>query len=123
MDGQVEGIMPPPSIIMGRRITGEVLFFAFKYNTAFSRLMRSRVYNSWASVRLSVCPIDRQQQRRLAGMLLSALRAGDIGAVLQAPALQQQMRVARNAERPNTYLLYRNFQVFNVIFSMSTFHV
>ena len=30
------------------------------------------------SVRPSVCPIDRQQQRWLAGLLLSALRAGDI---------------------------------------------
>jgi len=26
----------------------------------------------------SVCPVDRQQQRRAAGLLLSALRAGDI---------------------------------------------
>jgi len=36
----------------------------------------------WSSVRLSVCqsvcPIDRQQQRRAAGFPLSAPRAGDI---------------------------------------------
>ena len=30
------------------------------------------------SVRSSVCPVDRQQQRRAAGLLLSAVRAGDI---------------------------------------------
>jgi len=30
-------------------------------------------------VRLSVCSIDRQKQRRAAGLLLSAVQAGDIG--------------------------------------------
>jgi len=36
------------------------------------------------SDRLSVCPVDRQQQRRPAGLLLSALRTGDIGRQLPA---------------------------------------
>jgi len=36
--------------------------------------MRSTVYETVErpSVRLSVCPVDRQQQRRAAGLLLSA---------------------------------------------------
>jgi len=34
--------------------------------------------NGRVSVRPSVCPIDRQLQRRAVGLLLSALRAGDI---------------------------------------------
>jgi len=40
----------------------------------------SRVYVTVGcpSTRPSVCPVDRQQQRRPAGLLLSALRAGDI---------------------------------------------
>ena len=38
--------------------------------------MRSRVYETVE--RPSVCPVDRQQQRRAAGLLLSASRAGDI---------------------------------------------
>ena len=37
------------------------------------------------SVYLSVCPIDRHQQRRPAGLLLSALLAGDIDRQLRAP--------------------------------------
>jgi len=37
-------------------------------------------------IRPSVCPIDRQQQRRAAGLLLSAPRAGNIDRQ-QAPAL------------------------------------
>ena len=48
------------------------------------------------------CPIDRQQQRRPVGLLLSVLRAGDIDRQLQAyigrraagTGAQQQMRVA-----------------------------
>ena len=58
-----------------------------------------------SGVRPSVCPVDRQQQRRAAGLLLSSLRAGDIDRQLpaprrsvdryrlQAPDAQQQMRV------------------------------
>jgi len=38
-----------------------------------------------SSVRLSVCPVDRHQQLPPAGLLLSALRAGDIDR-WQAPA-------------------------------------
>ena len=37
------------------------------------------------SLRPSLCPIDRQQQRRAAGLLLSALRARDIDRQLPAP--------------------------------------
>ena len=41
--------------------------------------MRSRVYVTvWVCVHLSVCPIIRPQQRRAAGLLLSAPRSGDI---------------------------------------------
>jgi len=40
------------------------------------------------SVRLSVCPIDRQQQRRAAGLLLSAPRTGSTA----GDGTQQQMR-------------------------------
>jgi len=50
----------------------------------------------------SVCPVDRQQQRRLAGLLLSALRAGDIDRLLRdqcgrraaGAGAQQQMQTA-----------------------------
>ena len=42
--------------------------------------------NGRVSVRPSVCPVDRQQQRRAAGLLLSALRAGDMDGYLRAPA-------------------------------------
>jgi len=50
----------------------------------------------------SVCPVDRQQQLRLAGLLLSALRAGDIDRLLRdqcgrraaGAGAQQQMRTA-----------------------------
>jgi len=41
------------------------------------RSMRGRVYVR-PSARLSVCPTDRPQQRRAAGLLLSALPGGDI---------------------------------------------
>jgi len=34
----------------------------------------------------SVCPVDRQQQPRAVGWLLSTLRAGDIDRQLRAPA-------------------------------------
>jgi len=46
--------------------------------------------------RLSVCPINRQQHRRPAGLLLSKLKAEDIdrqlavGAVLQVTALNRK---------------------------------
>jgi len=42
------------------------------------------------SVRLSVCLICRQQQRRPAGLLLSALRAGDIDQQLRSTATGPQ---------------------------------
>ena len=38
--------------------------------------MRSRVYET--AEHSSVCPINQQQQRREAGLLLGALEAGDI---------------------------------------------
>ena len=41
--------------------------------------------NGLESVRPSVCPIDQPQQRRSAGLLLSALRVGDIDQQLRAP--------------------------------------
>jgi len=52
------------------------------------------------SVCPSVCPVDRQQQRRAAGLLLSAVRAGDINdspaaAAPQHGALQQMRAVSR----------------------------
>jgi len=70
--------------------------------------MRTMVYITAGcpSVRPSVCPIDRQQQRRVGGLLLIALRAGDFDRQLPAPRTscrsisaavgraQQQMRVA-----------------------------
>ena len=42
--------------------------------------MRCRVYVTVGllSVRLSVCPFGRQQQQRPAGLLLSALRTGEV---------------------------------------------
>jgi len=56
------------------------------------------------SVLPSVCPVDRQQQRRAAGLLLSALRARDrpidrwlrarCGCRAAGAGAQQQMRVA-----------------------------
>ena len=53
-------------------------------------------------VRPSVCPFDRQQQRRPAGLLLSSLLAGDVDHLLRTRCgrraaganAQQQMRVA-----------------------------
>ena len=49
--------------------------------------MRSRVYKTvrCPSVRQSVCPISRTQQRRAAGLLLSAVRAKDIDRQRRAP--------------------------------------
>jgi len=58
--------------------------------------MQSRV--SVAVERPSVCPSvchsDRQQQRWLVGLLLSALRVGDIDRQLQAPAPRTSCRRA-----------------------------
>jgi len=51
--------------------------------------MWRRVFETVArpSVRLSVCPIDRSQQRLAAGLLLSAWRTGDVDRLLHgAPA-------------------------------------
>jgi len=55
-----------------------------------------------SSVRPSICPIGRQRQRLPAGLLLSAMRAGDIDRQLRArcgrraagAGAQQQMRLA-----------------------------
>jgi len=41
---------------------------------------------------LSVCPVTRQQPQRAAGLLLGAVRAGDIDRQWQAPGAQQQWR-------------------------------
>jgi len=51
--------------------------------------MRSRVY---ITVRLSVCPVDRQQQRCAAGLPLSAIRAPrtDYRSISAAGARAQQ---------------------------------
>jgi len=48
-----------------------------------SHRMCSRVYET---VRLSVCPVIRPQQWRAAGLLLSAVRVGDIDRQRRAPA-------------------------------------
>jgi len=45
-----------------------------------------------SSVRPSVCAIIRQEQRRAAGLLLSAVRAGDISRQRRAPMQQQRRR-------------------------------
>jgi len=49
--------------------------------------MRSRVYKTvrCPSVRQSVCPISQTQQRRAAGLLLSAVRSKDIDRQRRAP--------------------------------------
>ena len=44
------------------------------------------------SVCPSVCPIIRPQQRRAAGLLLSAVPTGDLDRQWQAPCTQQQRR-------------------------------
>jgi len=58
--------------------------------------MRSRVYETdeRPSLRPSVCPIDRQQQLRAVGLLLSAPRPADIDRQ-QAPALSSNGAAAR----------------------------
>jgi len=48
------------------------------------------------SVCPSVCPIIRPQQRRAAGLLLSAVPTGDLDRQWQAPCTQQQRATARN---------------------------
>ena len=48
--------------------------------------------NGRVSVLPSVCPIIRPQPRRAAGLLLSAVRAGDIDRQRRAPGSMQQRR-------------------------------
>jgi len=70
--------------------------------------MQSRVYVTVGrpSVRPSVCPVDRQQKRRAAGLLLSAVQAGvsidiDIGrpaATAPQHGVQQQMRAVSRGQ-------------------------
>ena len=68
--------------------------------------MRSRVYKTVRcpsvrpSVRQSVCPISRTQQRRAAGLLLSAVRAKDIDRQRRAPG--SSSAAARQQERRGT---------------------
>jgi len=54
--------------------------------------MRSRIYEAIErpSVCPSVCPIIRPQQRRAAGLLLSAVRTGNIDRQRRALGAQQQ---------------------------------
>jgi len=47
-----------------------------------------------SSIRPCVCPIDRQQQRRVAGLLLRTPQTGDIDQQ-QAPALSSNGAAAR----------------------------
>ena len=58
--------------------------------------MRSRIYETVQrpSIRPSVCPIDRQQQRRAASLQLSTLWAGDIDRQRRAPALSSMRAVS-----------------------------
>ena len=48
-----------------------------------------------SDVRPSVCPVDRQPLRRVAGLLLSAVRAGNIDRHRRAPALSSNGAAAR----------------------------
>ena len=79
--------------------------------------MRNMVYKR-SSVCLSVYPINRQQQRRAAGLLLSTVRAGDIDGQWRAPtpssndasarrwaAKRRQCHVDSRGTRLNTDLL------------------
>jgi len=54
-------------------------------------------------VRPSVCPIDRQQQRRPAGLLLSALRTGGIDRLLQG----RRLAVSSGRECGQCYVVSR----------------
>jgi len=61
-----------------------------------------------ASIRPSVCPVDRQQQQRAAGLLLRTRRAGDIDRQ-QSTALSSkcgQCHVDSRGTRLNTDLFY-----------------
>ena len=75
--------------------------------------MLSRVYETVerpSSVRLSVFSIDREQQRRAAGLLLSAVWVGDMDRQ-QAPALSSkcgQCHVDSRGTRLNTDLLMQS---------------
>ena len=69
-------------------------------------MVRRAGFMKRSGVCLSVSPVDRQQQRRAAGLLLSAPRAGDIGQQ-QATALGRkcgQCRVDSRGTRLNTDL-------------------
>ena len=64
--------------------------------------VEARAFVCLQSVHPPVCPIDRQQWRLAAGLLLSALVAGDInrllhGAVQQALALSSKCRLITDA--------------------------
>jgi len=64
-----------------------VYFHLFIYlSTLSTQYAEQGLRNGLASVPLSVCPLDRQRQQRAAGLLLSALRGGDIDR-RQVPAL------------------------------------
>jgi len=72
---------------------------------ALPHSMRSRVYVTVGrpsvrpSVRLPLCPIVRQPVRRVAGLLLSAVRAGDVDRQRRAPAPSSSGAAARAAAR------------------------
>ena len=58
--------------------------------------MRSRVYETVE--RPSVCPVDRQQQRRAAGLLLSVSRAGDRSVAAAQRSAANESSVVLTAE-------------------------
>ena len=74
-----------------------------------------------SSVHLSVCPVDRQQQRRAAGLLPSARRAGDVDgtSVLAAgaPCSRRQSLAAVSCWQPtwrlNTDLYKDKFEIYS----------
>ena len=66
---------------------------------------RARVTVGHLSVRLSVCPIVRQQQRWPAGLLLSVLWTEDIDRQLPASALRISCRRAQQQRRRSTTAL------------------
>jgi len=54
--------------------------------------------NGPVSVHPSVCPVDRQQQRRAAGLLLSAGTCSRYRSIVACAGAQQQMRAASRRE-------------------------
>ena len=54
--------------------------------------------NGPVSVHPSVCPVDRQQQRRAAGLLLSAGTCSRYRSIVACAGAQQQMRVVSRRE-------------------------